>query len=138
MVHALKEAYRVLVPNGIMIDLRPLCIDVPLEIVYEGGSESAGILDLSPDIDRDITSDVAIVSVIKGGLFLESKVEYFDYAYYWETIKGMEEDLEENWKDEVIVSEEVRQRASVLFDKQCPQTQIRFAVRMKLGTYIKL
>ena len=36
MVHALNEAWRVLVDHGIMIDVRPLCVDVPLEIVYRG------------------------------------------------------------------------------------------------------
>ena len=39
MVHALKEAYRILAPQGIMIDVRPLSVDVPLEIIYEGGSD---------------------------------------------------------------------------------------------------
>jgi hypothetical protein len=137
MVHALKEAHRILVPHGIMIDVRPLSVDIPLEIIYRGGRESAGILDLSPDIDKDIAADRAIESVVKDHIFTQSKVEIFDFAYYWKTIKGMEEDLEEYWKDDVIVPEEVIQRAHMLFKKRHPQTKIRVGVQMKLGKYEK-
>ena len=137
MVHALKEAHRILVPKGIMIDVRPLSVDVPLEIIYKGGRESAGILDLSPDIDKDIAADRAIECVILDRIYKESYVEYFDFAYYWKTIKGMEEDLEDYWKDDVVVPEEVLQRARMLFKKQRPQTQMRVGVQMKLGKYRK-
>lgn len=137
MVHALKEAHRILVPHGIMIDVRPLSVDIPLEIIYRGGRDSAGILDLSPDIDKDIAADRAIESVVKDHIFTQSKVEIFDFAYYWKTIKGMEEDLEEYWKDDVIVPEEVIQRAHMLFKKRHPQTKIRVGVQMKLGKYEK-
>ena len=135
MVHALKEAWRVLVPHGIMIDVRPLCVDVPLEIAFKGGSESAGIVDLSPDIARDIAADQAIDSVIVERIYEEAMVEYFDFAYYWKTFKDMEEDLEANWKDEIVIPEEVWRRAHKLFKKQRPQTRIRVGVRMKLGIY---
>ena len=137
MVHALKEAYRILVPQGIMIDVRPLSVDVPLEIIYKGGRESAGILDLSPDIDKDIAADRAIECVILDRIYKESYVEYFDFIYYWKTIKGMEEDLEDYWKDDVVVPKEVLHQARMLFKKRRPQTQIRVGVQMKLGKYRK-
>ena len=137
MVHALQEAWRVLVPHGIMIDVRPLCVDVPLEIIFEGGSESAGIVDMSPDIGRDIAADRAIDAVTIERIYKEAKVEFFDFAYYWKAFKDMEEDLEENWKDEVVIPEEVWRRAHILFKKRRPQTRIRVGVRMKLGKYEK-
>jgi hypothetical protein len=137
MVHALKEAWRVLVLHGIMIDVRPLCVDVPLEIVFEGGCESAGIIDLSPDIGRDIAADRAVDLVLQECVYNAVNVEFFDFAYYWTTFKDMEEDLEENWKDEVVIPEEVWARAHTLFKKRRPQTRIRVGVRMKLGKYEK-
>jgi hypothetical protein len=138
MVHALKEAHRVLVPQGIMIDVRPLSVDVPLEIIYKGGRESAGMIDMSPDIELDKAADQAIESVVKDRIYIENDKEYFDFAYYWKTIKDMQDDLEEFWKDDVILPEEVIQQASLLFSKQRFQTQIRIGVQMKLGKYEKL
>jgi hypothetical protein len=87
MIHALKEAWRVLVAHGTMIDVRPLCIDIPLEIVFSGKGKSAGILDLSPDIKRDINSGRAIETILTAGIFMEEKLEFFDFAYYWNTLK---------------------------------------------------
>ena len=135
MVHALKEAWRVLVPHGIMIDVRPLSIDVPLEIAFEGGTESAGDIDLSPEIDKDIAADQAIETVIKDRIYKEIYVEYFDFEYYWKTLKGMEEDIEEYWKDEVVIPEQVSRRAHMLFNERRPRSRIRVALRMKLGKY---
>jgi len=137
MVHALKEAYRVLIPQGIMIDVRPLSVDVPLEIIYKGGSESAGIIDMSPDIDLDIAADRAIASVVKDRIFVESKVEFFDFAFNWKTLKDMQDYMEEFWKDDVIVPEEVVKQARILMGKLRPQTQIRVGIQMKLGKYEK-
>jgi hypothetical protein len=82
MVHALKEAWRVLRPGGVMIDARPLCIDVPLEIIYRGGIESAGMIVASLEVDKDIAADKAIENVLVEQLYHEEKVEFFDFTYY--------------------------------------------------------
>jgi hypothetical protein len=137
MVHALKEAYRILVPHGTMIDVRPLSVDVPLEIIYQGGRESAGMMDMSPDIELDIAADRAIESVLIDKLFTEISTELFDFPFFWKTIKSMQEDLEEFWKDDVIVPEEVFQHARISLRKRRPQTQMRVGVQMKLSKYEK-
>src|SRR4030042_746246 len=137
MVHALNEAWRVLVAHGYMIDVRPLCIDVPLEIVFREAGESAGMLDLSPDIKRDINSGRAIETILAAGIFKEEKLEFFDFAYYWNTLEEMQEDLDENWKDEIVIPEAVLMRAQALFKKQRSKPKIRIRARMKLGIYEK-
>ena len=136
-MHALKEAHRNLVPGGIMIDLRPLSLDIPLEIICHGGRESAGMIDTSPGIDLDKAADQAIDTVLKDRTYKELYKEYFDFAYYWKSIKEMEDDLEEFWKDDVILPEGVIERAHMLFNKQHPGTQIRVALKMKLGKYVR-
>lgn len=107
MVHALKKAYRIFAPRGIMIDVRPLSVDVPLEIICQGGMESAGMIDMSPDIGLDIAADKAIESVHRERLYKELFTESFDFVYYWQTIKDMEEVFKEFWKDDVNVPDEV-------------------------------
>jgi hypothetical protein len=138
MVHALNEAHRILIPTGILIDVRPLSVDVPLEVIYQGGGESAGMIDMSPDIELDRAADRAIESVLTDQLYRESWVENFDFPYYWKTFRDMKVDLDEYWMTDVIIPEEVLQRARILFRKRRPQTQILVRVRMKLGKYTKL
>jgi hypothetical protein len=137
MVHALEEAWRILVPYGMMIDVRPLCVDVPLEVVYEGGRESTGIVDLSPEIDRDIAADQAINSLVMNGKYKVANIEYFDYAYYWNSFNAMVTDFEERWKDEIIIPRDVIRKARTLYQQKRPKTQFRLGMRMKLGKYEK-
>jgi len=138
MVHALKEAWRILVPHGTLIDVRPLSIDVPLEIVYEGGRADAGMVDFSPGVDLDADADNAMISVTAEGIYTLAREELFDFTYYWKTVKGMQDDIKEYWEGEVNIPEQVWQRARQLFDKRRPKTQIRLAMRMKLGKYEKI
>lgn len=138
MVHALNEAWRVLVPQGNMIDVRPLSIDVPLEIIFKGGRESAGMVDMSPDLKYDIAADKAIDIVLDEAIFREIKVEYFDFALYWKTFHGMMADFEDRWKDEIILADEVIQRAKSLYKERRPKVKFRLGMRMKLGKYEKI
>ena len=137
MVHALQEAWRVLAPGGVMIDVRPLCVDVPLEILTPAGSESAGLVDMSPEIDKDIASDAAIQAVIGDGLYKMVEQEYFDFAYYWNSIREFKADLDERWKDEVILPIEVLKQARALFKKQQDDARLRIRIRMKLAKFTK-
>ncbi|MGE5123662.1 MAG: hypothetical protein ACM3H7_04035 [Acidobacteriaceae bacterium] len=137
MVHALKEAYRVLVPHGIMIDVRPLSTDGPLEIINDGRHESAGMIDMSPGLVLDEEADQAVETVKNDHLFKEIKLEYFNFTYYWDTVDGMEEDMEENWQGEVVITEKTWNQARQLFSLGGPDSKVRMACRMKLGVYAK-
>jgi hypothetical protein len=137
MVHALKEAWRVLAPLGIMMDIRPLSIDTPLELIIGEVRELAGIVDMSPDLKYDILADQAIETVNKEGIFIEKQVDYFDYVYYWKTFHGMMADFEERWKDEIIIPEEVINKAQQLYKESRPTGMLRLGMRMKSGKYEK-
>jgi len=121
-----------------MIDLRPLSIDTPLDIIYKGKNESAGIVDMSPDIEDDIAVDYAIVSVIKEGIYKELSTDYFGLTYYWKTVRGMMADYRERWKNDVIIDDKVIQRAYELFRKHRPHARIRLLNHMKLTKYEKI
>jgi hypothetical protein len=137
MVHALHEAWRVLSPRGLMIDLRPLSIDTSLDIIYKGKNESAGIVDMSPDVEDDIAVDHAIESVIKEGIYKELSQESFELTYYWKTVKGMMADYRERWKDDVIIDDKVIRGAYELFRKHRPHARVRLLIHMKLAKYEK-
>ncbi len=138
MVHALNEAWRVLLPHGILIDLRPLCADAPLEIVFAGGCALAGQVDMTLDIADEIAADQAIESVLKEGFFKKSQLVSFDFAYYWETVADMLADMDEYWKGEVILAAAVIRRGRALFKKYQPQARVRLRVPMKLEKFEKV
>jgi len=137
MVHALHEAWRVLLPRGILIDLRPLCSDAPLEIVFAGSSALAGPVDMSPDIAHEIAADQAIDSVVGDGIFNKIQLDHFDFAFYWDTVADMLADLDEYWKDEVILRAGVIRRARALLKKRQPQARVRLRMPMKLEKFVK-
>jgi hypothetical protein len=111
---------------------------VPLEVVFGENDLSAGMVDLSPDIDRDIASDKALATAFAKQLFIETDLEFFDFCFYWHSVEEMKVDLDENWKDEAVISEAVWQRTAELLAEKSPDAKLRLAVRMKLGLYQKL
>ncbi len=137
MVHALHEAWRVLLPLGILVDLRPLCADAPLEIVFTGGIALAGQVDMTVDIAHEIAADQAIEAVLREGFFKKSQLVSFDFAYYWETVADLLADMDEYWKDDVILPAAVIRRAGALFKKYQPQARVRLRVPMKLEKFEK-
>jgi hypothetical protein len=94
-------------------------------------------VDLSPDIGRDIASDKALAAVLENQMFYQERIEYFDFAFYWQSIEEMKADLEENWKDETIITEEIWSRAAELLTDHKTEKKLRLAVQMKLGVYKK-
>jgi hypothetical protein len=83
MVHALREATRVLVPKGFLIDLRPLSVDAWLEVSDNGKWVGACPLDAAPGRRDDMACQDALGSLLREDA-LELEVEQsFDSAIYW-------------------------------------------------------
>ena len=118
-----------------MIDLRPLSIDTSIDILYKGVNESAGIVDMSPDIGDDIASDNAIEQVVKEGFFKELSKENFELTYYWKTVKGMMADYRERWKGFALIDDKVVRRAYEQFRKHRPHAKVRMFIHMRLVKY---
>jgi hypothetical protein len=137
MVHALKEAWRVMAPQGVMMDIRPLSVDTPLEVISGEVRQLAGIVDMSPDLKYDIAADEAIETVRREGIFIEKQVDEFEYVYYWKTFHGMMADFEERWKDEIIVPEDVINKAQQFYKENRPNGMLRLGMRMKSVKYEK-
>ena len=137
MVHALKEVWRVLKPGGVLIDLRPISVDVPLFILTTTGWKSAGLPDQSPDRIHDLAANRTIRNVVNNGLFIRLKQEYFTTKYYWKNLKELKSDVENYWKEDVIVSKEIWQQARLLYTSGSGQRRILFPLRRKLIVYQK-
>jgi len=137
MVHALREARRVLVPRGILIDLRPININAPLEIVTPTSCFPAGMVDMGFNIADDIAADNAFQDTLRAGSLTEIQADYFDFAYYWNTVVEMKADMDDRWKDDAVISDSVLHQAHLLFDQYRDQGRVRLRIRKKLIKYEK-
>lgn len=138
MVHALKEAWRVLKPGGIVIDLRPISVDVPILILTSSGWESAGRPSQSPDRVHDLVANRATRAVVREGLFTKLKQVYFVTNYYWNDLKGLQADIDESWKEDIIVTDEIWQQVRCLFERGSGLRRILFPMHRKLIIYQKI
>ncbi len=67
MVHALREAHRVLKPDGILIDLRPGAVHRRVAIVRGGSDVEIGTM--REPLDDDRAANQAVAEVLRLGLF---------------------------------------------------------------------
>ncbi len=137
MVHALHESWRVLAEDGTLIDARPYCVEAPLEVLFRGRVETAGMVDLSHDYPDDLAADEAIRAVVKEGIFREVKSDAFDFVYYWRSMDDLLEDWDAQWKEFALLPGDVIGRAKVLLKKHDPRTLLRIRLNMKLVMYEK-
>jgi hypothetical protein len=161
MVHALDETWRVLVPQGRLIDLRPYCLEIPLEFVFEQSMIPVARLDSSSSKPDDLAADKAFKSAVDAGFFKLLTSDYFYSAYYWSSVEDMLVDYNDKWKDDVVLPGKVLRRATNLYKKHpacatldCPppvpavlaqagqagtgaNARLRIRIRAKLVVYTK-
>lgn len=98
MVHALKEIHRTLIPDGLLIDLRPLLERWPVEIVWgEGYREVGRLTDLPEGLADDEAANRAMEEAAKRDWLALEQEERFSLFYSWDTATEMEEYLREEW-----------------------------------------
>ncbi len=138
MVHALKEAWRVLKQEGILIDLRPIAVDTPLLILTRAGWQPAGMPDQSPDRIHDNASDRAMRSAVADQMFIKLKQSYFNINYYWNDVDECKADIHNRWKEDILVPDETWQMARSLFTQGDGPRRVRFPFRKKITIYQKM
>src|SRR5574341_56289 len=106
MVHALKDIWRVLAPDSLLLDLRPLSGAWPVEVVSAGGVTVTGHVDESADVADDRAADAALATVAQAGLFARERDGGFDFRWYWDSLDEAQAYIAEKWT-EARVSEEL-------------------------------
>ena len=108
-MHALEEIRRVLVPNGILIDLRPLADNWRVEVVSLREVRRTGwVEDLPQQTNGDLASNEAMKEVEKRGWFKREQDELFSFVYSWDTPSEMEEFVKEDWGDFIELQEDTK------------------------------
>lgn len=138
MVHALKEFWRVLVPKGVLIDLRPICMDVELLIHTARGWKAVGRVDRGELRLHDNAANLAMRKVVQEGLFRKVKKAYFITNHYWNDLEGLRTDADGCWKEDVTISEETWVRARTQMESGSGEDRVRVPVKRKITTYEKV
>jgi hypothetical protein len=138
MVHALAESRRVLKAGGRLIDLRPYSSGWPVEILSRGTQTLVGPLDDSIGLGVDIASDNAVLEAIQRGWFEKENEGSFKFAYYWDSVDGMNEFVKENWRKSATVPASVLAEARRLVQLTGEQVEVRIRRTMLVASYRKL
>ena len=136
MVHALRESWRVLVPGGSLIDLRPLAANSPVQVVTGDKIVPAGQIDDSKDRLDDRAAAEAIRRIVHEGWFALEQEERFDYVSYWNTLEEMQRYIEEK-RSSLILPEQVLAEAERLVTGSSTEARLRIPFRMVISRYRK-
>jgi len=133
MVHALSEIKRVLVPDGILIDMRPLADNWRVEVASLREIKRTGrVTDLPDQTNGDVASKAAMLEVEKRGWFRREQDELFPFIYSWDTPSEMEEFVNDDWKDFIDLDEDTKRTtrsAWAIADADC-------RVRIRMNVWI--
>ena len=139
MVDALSEIRRVLVPNGILIDMRPLAERWQVEVVSSRGvTESGRVDDLPEQVSGDVASNKAMQEVETRGWFMRDSEEFFPFFYSWDTPSEMEEFVDDDWADFIGLSEEDRKSTRSAWAVGNADSRVRVRVKILIARWKKL
>lgn len=138
MVHALEEILRVLVPEGILIDIRPLAERWQIEVMSARGVQPTGRVDDLPDqVNADVSSNEAMRQVESRGWFKREQEDFFPYFYSWDTPSEMEEFIADDWSDFIGLSDEARQATRSAWAIGDADSRIRLRLKMLITRWKK-
>jgi hypothetical protein len=106
MVHALEETRRVLKPGGILIDIRPLSGQWPIEVASIAGVKETGHVDDLPEpLNADRISNEAMRDVEARAWFRREQEQLFPFLYSWDTPSEMEQFIASDWSDFICLED---------------------------------
>ena len=139
MVHALSEIRRVLVPDGVLIDLRPLGERWPIEVVSSSTIKETGrVMDLPEQLNSDVAANEAMQEVERRSWFSHDQEEYFPFFYSWDTPSELEEFIEEDWSDFIELDEEAKKSTRSAWALGDADSRVRVRMKVLMTRWNKL
>ena len=136
MVHALNEIRRVLVQDGILIDLRPLAKDSLVEVVSLRATLEAGrVSQLAEDLADDLAADRAIAKAAEQNWFIQEREEFFPFFYYWDSPNEMQKYIEEEWADFITIDEDVWKNIRSMWAVADADARVRINLKMLIARW---
>ena len=139
MVHALNEIRRVLAPDGILIDLRPLAANWPIEVATSQDFLEAGRLsDSATGLEDDQAANESMAKAEAQKWFIRQKEEFFPFFYYWDSPNEMKEYMDEHWADFITVDETIWKNVRSWWAVANADARLRVRVKMLITRWKKL
>jgi hypothetical protein len=136
MVYALNEIRRVLVPNGILIDIRPLMDRWQVEVTSIREVRQTGrVQDFPIGLADDQAANRAIAQASENAWFSRGQQEFFSYCYSWDTPGEMEEWIDAEWEDFVALDEETKQATRSAWALGDADARVRLQVKMLIARW---
>ena len=93
MVHALREAHRVLKPHGLLFDMRPALKHRRVGLSRAGRWHVVGTM--RENFSDDRAANAAVAQILREGLFRRERQMQLDLRRYLDTLKGLDSWLNE-------------------------------------------
>jgi hypothetical protein len=136
MVHALNEIRRVLVTDGIMIDLRPVSDRWPIEVISVSAVRGTGHLqDLDPCIRDDEAANRSMARAEQQGWFIRQTEDFFPLIYSWDTPSEMEEWIETEWSDSILLDDESKQATRSAWATADADARVQIKAKMLISRW---
>ena len=84
MVHALREAHRVITPNGVVVEMRPSAVH--RRVAVERGKRRSHVGLMRENFKREYQADRAVARTVREGLFDEERVRDFSCTRIMDTL----------------------------------------------------
>ncbi len=99
MVHALEKIYRLLKPDGYLIDIHPTPEPAAIDVRLGSKLTSAGWIDEVTDYAEYEWADEALKHVTDAGLFALERDGTFEFVWHAESVADLLAYLAEDWTD---------------------------------------
>lgn len=138
MVHTLNEIKRVLVPNGILIDLRPLLDHWRIEVVSKRETRETGrVQDYPLGLADDAAANKAMTEAEDNKWFIRESEEYFPIIYSWDTANEMEEWIHDEWEEFIGLDEETKRATRSTWALGDGDSRVRVKINMLITRWKK-
>ena len=139
MVHALSEIQRVLAPDGILIDLRPLADRWQIEVASAQEIKEAGqINDLEIGLADDRAANESMSKGESAGMFIREREEFFPFFYYWDSPNEMKEYIDDSWSDYVTIDDAAWKNIRSMWAVANADARLRVRVKMMITRWKKI
>ena len=137
MVHALDEIRRVLVPGGILLDIRPLSDRWPIEVASARGAKETGRVEDFPEPrNADQASNAAMSEAEARSWFERQQEARFPFFYSWDRPSEMEEFVAEDWSDFVQLSDPVKRETRSAWASADADARVQVKVQILITRWI--
>jgi hypothetical protein len=136
MVHALREIRRVLVPDGILIDLRPILDRWQVDVCSTREVRQTGRAQDSPiGLADDEAANRAIAHAAELGWFSRDREDFFSYSYSWDTPGELEESIVDEWHNFIALDEETKRATRSAWALGDADSRVRLQVKILIARW---